>query len=72
MDVVVRTKWARGRPAGRTEETWLKRVSVVVLDGRGMHIVGGEAQPAKVVRRMFVIVILDVAPKKGAAQGHNS
>jgi hypothetical protein len=67
LDVVVRTKWARGRPTGRTEEMWLKRVSVVVLDERGMHIVGGEAQPAKVVTRMFVMVILDVAPKKGCA-----
>jgi hypothetical protein len=67
LDVVVRTKRERDRPAGRTEEMWLKRVSVVVLDGRGMHIVGGEVQPAKVVRRIFVIAILDVAPKKGCA-----
>jgi len=56
LDVVVRTKWARGKPAGRTEEMWLKRVSVVVLDGRGMHIVGREAQPAKVVGGLSAVI----------------
>jgi hypothetical protein len=71
LDVVVSTRRACGRRAGRTEEMWLNRVSVVVLDGRGMHIVGEDAQPAKVVRRIFVMAILDVAPKKGA-QGQHS
>jgi hypothetical protein len=36
----------------------VKRSSVVVSDGRGMHAVGGGAQPANVVRRMLVIAIL--------------
>lgn len=71
LDVVVSTRRAYGRRVGRTEEMRLNKVSVVVLDGRGMHIVGEDAQPAKVVRRMFVMAILDVAAKKGA-QGQHS
>jgi hypothetical protein len=65
LDVVVRTRRACGRQAGRADEMQLNRVSVVVLDGRGMHTVGGHEQPAKVLRRMLVVAILDVAPKRG-------
>ena len=58
LDGVVRTRQASGRVLGRTEERCAKRVSVVALDGRGMHIVGRDVQPAKVVRRMLVVVIV--------------
>ena len=58
LDVVVRTRRASGRVLGRTEEKCVRRVSVVELDGRGKHIVGRDAHPAKVVRRTLVVVIL--------------
>jgi hypothetical protein len=57
LDVVVRVNRANGRLLGRTDETRVRRVSVVVLDGRGMQIVGLDAQPAKVVRRTLVIML---------------
>jgi hypothetical protein len=60
LDAVVRIRRASGRPVGRMDDIRVKRVSVVVSDGRAMHIVGGDAQPAKVVRRTFVMAILQV------------
>jgi hypothetical protein len=64
LEVVVRTRRARGRLVGRTDEMRAKRASVVVVDGRGMHIVGGESQAGKVVRRMLVIAMLRVLQRE--------
>jgi len=54
----VRTKRVSGTFVGRTDETCVRRSDVVVLDGRGMHIVEGDVHPAKVVSRTLVIAML--------------
>ena len=61
LDEVVRTKRASGTFVGRTDETCVRRSDVVVLDGRGMHIVEGDVHPAKVVSRTLVIAMLQTA-----------
>ena len=69
LDVVVRVNRPNGRLVGRTDETRVRRVSVVVLDGRGMQIVGLDAQPAKVVRRTLVTAILRVLQTEARVVG---
>ena len=58
LDVVVRTKRASGTFVGRTDERCVRRSDVVVLDGRGIHIVEGDVHPAKDVSRTLVIAML--------------
>ena len=58
LNVVVRTKRASGTFVGRTDETCVRRLDVVVLDGRGIHIVEEDVHPAKVVSRTLVIAML--------------
>ena len=55
----MRTKRASGTFVGRTNETCVRRSDVVVLEERGMHIVG-DVHPAKVVNRTLVIAMLQV------------
>jgi hypothetical protein len=68
LDVVVRTKRASRAFLGRTDETCVRRSDVVVLDGRGMHIVEGDVHPAKVVSRTFVIAMLQALQTEGTMQ----
>ena len=68
LDVVVRTKRASDTFVGRTDETCVRRSDVVVLDGRGMHIVEGDVHPVKVVSRTLVIAMLQALQIEGIMQ----